>query len=170
MEYSKEIYMQSAAYARSNGEIEPYHLSRRANIDCARAIERAIKENFDGMHLNEYVHKGVIEKFGVDRVEHVLGATVRYKNWDGRFSRNNKSWAKSLPSVKDPDVTGVDRSWEYVVESHPAVLDGFINLARKEIEEIRNAKERPSALERLRTEQPAKKTETKDAKHREEAR
>ena len=52
MAENKAVYLHDAAYARANGEIEQYHRSRKTNIDCKRAIESAVRENFDGMYLN----------------------------------------------------------------------------------------------------------------------
>ncbi len=149
--------MHDAAYARANGEIDQYRSSRRANIDCKNAIENAVRDNFDGMHLSQDAAKGVIEQYGAERVAHVLAATVCHLDWDGRFSRDTKEWAKTVPTVKDMDAFGNDRSTEYVVESHPAVLNGFIKLARKEIDQVRGEPEksadraRPSALEQLKS-------------------
>ncbi|MCD8004130.1 MAG: DUF3849 domain-containing protein [Oscillospiraceae bacterium] len=154
MAENKTVYLHNAAYARANGEIEQYHRSRKTNIDCKRAIESAVRENFDGMHLNPDTAGPIVEQFGAERVAHVLAATVRYFDWDGRFSRDNKAWAQSVPFVQDTDSLGMDRSTEYVVESHPAVLDGFIKLARKEFAQEKDKEKsadgkRPSALEQL---------------------
>lgn len=156
MAENKTVYLHDAAYARANGGIEQYHRSRKTNIDCKRAIESAVRENFDGMHLNQDAAKPVVERFGAERVAHVLAATVRYFDWDGRFSRDNKAWAQTVPFVHDTDSLGMDRCTEYVVESHPAVLDGFIKLARKEFTQTLDREKsvdgkRPSALEQLKS-------------------
>lgn len=45
------VYAHSAAYAREHGELEQYRISRNENIACKNAIEAAIRDNFDGMHL-----------------------------------------------------------------------------------------------------------------------
>ncbi|MCD7887105.1 MAG: DUF3849 domain-containing protein [Clostridiales bacterium] len=174
MAENKTVYLHDAAYARANGEIEQYHRSRKTNIDCKRAIESAIRENFDGMYLNHDAAKPVVEQFGAERVAHVLAATVRYFDWDGRFSRDNKAWAQTVPFVQDTDSLGMDRSTEYVVESHPTVLDGFIRLARKEFVQEKDKEKaadgkRPSALEQLRAGQDSQqKAKSAPFKRREE--
>ncbi len=173
MAENKAVYLHDAAYARANGEIEQYHRSRKTNIDCKRAIEGAIRENFDGMHLNPDAARPVVEQFGAERVAHVLAATVRYFDWDGRFSRDNKAWAQTVPFVQDTDSLGMDRSTEYVVESHPAVLDGFIRLARKEFTQDKEKSadgKRPSALEQLKAGKDSQdmKPKSAPAKRREE--
>lgn len=134
-----QLYQHTAAYAREHGELEQYRSSHRTNIECKNAIEQAISRGFDGMHLNHDAPNGVLDTYGSERVQFVLAATVRTKVWDGRFSERNKAWAESLDL---PDVSGSrdDRLYEYAVNSHPAVLDGFISLARKEIAE----REKPS--------------------------
>ncbi len=125
------------------------------------------------MHLNPDVAKPVVEQFGAERVAHVLAATVRYFDWDGRFSRDNKAWAQTIPFVHDTDSLGMDRSTEFVVESHPAVLDGFIKLARKEFTQDKEKSEdgkRPSALEQLKTgkdSQQARPTFSPNKRHEE---
>ncbi|MCD7814468.1 MAG: DUF3849 domain-containing protein [Lachnospiraceae bacterium] len=125
--------------------------------------------------IAENAAKPVVEEFGAERVAHVLAATVRYFDWDSRFSRDNKAWARTVPSINDQDSLGMDRSIEYVVESHPAVLDGFIRLARKEfIQEQSSEKsadgKRPSALEQLKADKDNQqmKSNPVPAKRREE--
>ncbi|MCD8361993.1 MAG: DUF3849 domain-containing protein [Lachnospiraceae bacterium] len=134
------VYMHSAAYAREHGELEQYRSSRRVNIACKNAIEEAVRDNFDGMHLKEDAAKAVVQEYGAERVAYILADTVRYKDWDRRFSSDTKSWAESIPIVSDPDSTGTDRSGRYVVESHPAILNGFIGLARKEFARAKEEK------------------------------
>ncbi|NBI05128.1 DUF3849 domain-containing protein, partial [bacterium C-53] len=68
---------------------------------------------------------------GKERVEIVLANTIMHLSHDGRFSPDNKEWAKSL-------VPSVDwQTRDYLVTSHPAVLDGFTNQARRYIERDR---------------------------------
>lgn len=172
---NKSLYLNDIVYARANGEIEQYHRSRKTNIDCKKAIESAVRENFDGMHLNHDAAKPVVEQFGAERVAHVLAATIRYFDWDGRFSRDNKAWAQTVPSINDQDSLGMDRSIECVVESHPAVLDGFIKLARKEFSQTQSREKsadgkRPSALEQLKSDKDSQQMKSKSvpARRREE--
>ena len=139
------VYHETAAYAREHGELEQYRNSHWTNIACKKDIEDAIARNFDGMHLNKECVNEVLDRYGSERVSLVLAATVQTKAWDGRFSNTNKDWAFSV-DIKDTDTArGFDRRDEYAVGSHPAVLDGFINLARKEMKE----RERPSLREQL---------------------
>ncbi|MEG3006729.1 MAG: DUF3849 domain-containing protein, partial [Oscillospiraceae bacterium] len=79
--------------------------------------------------LNCDVVKPVIAEFGYDRVNFVLANTLQQLRADGRFSRDNKEWAKGFFI---PENKASNRNYEFTVTSHPAVLDGFVNQARKE--------------------------------------
>lgn len=129
------VYRNTLAYATEHGAADEYLDSRKLNIDCKRAVEEAIRSHFDGMHLAHDVVDGVLEEYGTERLSFVLACTVQYKETDGRFSRNTKEWAKSIP-IPENMGRGIDLNYDYVVESHPAVLDGFIGLAREKFAEL----------------------------------
>ncbi|MHB1154982.1 MAG: DUF3849 domain-containing protein, partial [Eubacteriales bacterium] len=116
--------------AINNNEKDLWRESHNANIECCRAIEKAITLQFDGMRLMKNTARMVVEEFGIDRLNWVLANTVQHANWDGRFSRANKDWAAGfyIPRTSDKNI---DHSSQYFINSHPAVLDGFINQARK---------------------------------------
>lgn len=126
------LYKYPAAYARENGELEAYRASHKANIACRDAIEIAIRENYQDNRLGKEAVKQVVDEFGYDRTLYVLAATVREKEWDGRFSIANKQWAKTIPVFEDLDTWKVDRNVKFVVNSHPGLTDIFINMARRE--------------------------------------
>lgn len=130
------VYHQSAAYAREHGELEQYRQSHHANIDCKKDIEKSIANHFDGIRLEKSAVTEVMDKYGSERVALVLAATVQVKSWDGRFSSSNKDWAFTFDFPDSKTALGTDRRDDYAVTSHPAVLDGFINTARKEIREL----------------------------------
>lgn len=142
------VYHQSAAFARENGELDQFRNSHWTNIACKNDIEDAIARHFDGMHLDKEAVTEVLERYGAERMSMVLAATVQVKAWDGRFSNSNKDWAFSFEFADTHTARGFDRRDEYAVASHPAVLDGFIKLARQEIKAL---------------EHPATKEESKQA-------
>jgi hypothetical protein len=121
------VYPYSVEEAKRLGQLTEWRESFRANIACKKAIEQAIRRDFDGMYLKADCVGSVIAEYGFRRVQWVLANTVQQKDWDGRFSRDNKEWAKGTYIPPDKH----NRNLEYVVESHPAVLDGFVNLYRK---------------------------------------
>lgn len=142
------LYRQTSIYAREHGEFDQWKASHQANIACREAIETEIRKNFDGMHLADDVAKTVLDAFGPDRVTYVLAATIQEKDWDGRFSNRNKEWAAPVPPCN-----GDKHRSEYIIQTHPAILDGFVSLARKEMEAMRGAREqtekKPSIKEQL---------------------
>lgn len=138
------LYQGNAKYAREHGEIELFHTSLKANIACRDAIDTVIRENFDGLSLHADA-KDVLAEFGPERVSHVLAATLLDRQHDRRFSRDNLAWAASIPTLD-----AGDRHYEYGLNSHPAILDGFVGLARKEMEAMRErAEKKPSIKVRL---------------------
>ncbi|MCD8231132.1 MAG: DUF3849 domain-containing protein [Clostridiales bacterium] len=143
------VYMQTGVYAFEHGEMKQYRESRAGNLACKMAIKQAIGENFDGMHLNKDAVKGVLTQFGAERVSYVLAATIQKKDWDGRFSPQNKAWAASIPTVEDISGFGDDVRDEFVVESHPAVLDGFVRLVRDEIALREQEREKPLTADEI---------------------
>lgn len=143
-EHQRPVYRHSGEYAREHGELEAFRASRQTNVACKEAIEATIQANFDGMYLNTD-GKDVLAEFGPERVSYVLAATIQSKEWDGRFSRSNKAWAAAIPMFETED-----RRCAFVVESHPAVLDGFISMVRKEMEAMRKrAEQKPSIKAQL---------------------
>ena len=119
------LYPYSYDEARKNDEILLWRESYRENERCARAIEDAIRKHFDGMHLAKNSPQSVIDEFGYDRVFHVLANTLQHKHYDGRFSHDNKEWADGFFIPKE------EHNCYFVADSHPAVLDGFINQVRR---------------------------------------
>ena len=122
----KEAY---AAYKQEQAERamrrEQEKLEHGVRMECKEAIEKAIADNFDGYTLPRDTAKSVIEQYGKDRVEYVLANTITHLSYDGRFSVNNKEWAKGI--VPDADW----KTRDLIVISHPAVLEGFTNQARR---------------------------------------
>ncbi|MGN0265441.1 MAG: DUF3849 domain-containing protein [Oliverpabstia sp.] len=104
-------------------------MEHETKVACKNAIEKAIAEKFDGYRLPKDTAEGVIQEYGSERVSYVLANSVMHKRQDGRFSLENKEWAKAIEPyamVKNEDM---------VVDSHPAVLNGFINQTRRYIEQ-----------------------------------
>lgn len=84
------LYLGSVSEARRQNELALWRASHLENIACKQAIEEAIRRGFDGMHLSHDCARGVIEDFGFKRVGWVLAATLQQKQYDGRFSPQNK--------------------------------------------------------------------------------
>lgn len=126
------VYQQTLQYAMEHGAADDYLDSRKLNIDCKKAIEETIREHFDGMRLSLEDSGGVLEQFGAERVSYVLANILQHLSEDGRFSRDNRVWADGI-EVTENIHRGRNMNLDYLVNSHPAVLDGYIHLVRGEI-------------------------------------
>lgn len=126
------LYRQSFENAKLSGEIEEYYESRSENIRCKKAIESAVANDFDGYYLGDKGVKRVIADFGYDRTMWVLAASILNKKNDGRFSCENKEWARSVIPLYLPK----KEMREYCVDSHPAVLNGFIDQVKKRYDRL----------------------------------
>ena len=121
------VYKYPADYARENGELEQYHTSNRANAACQEEIDAVIGKYHDGLSFDSKAAvRDVVEKFGYERTFFVLAATVRNNEYDGRYSRSNKEWARTVP------VFDSKRSVYYAARSHPVLVDAFLATARHE--------------------------------------
>ena len=125
------LYPYSAKEARERNELSLWRESHRANIACRDAIEDAIRQNFDGMHLDKDCITPVLDEYGYKRTAWVLANTLHELKWDGRFSPANKQWAERRYIPQDER-----HNAEITVRSHPAVLDGFVSLYRKAVQAL----------------------------------
>ncbi len=124
------VYKSSYEYAWMHGESEQHFASNRANIDCKRAIEKAIASNYNDNILNtKTAVQEVVKQFGFDRTLYVLANTVQSMDWDGRVSRANKDWAREIPVVLE---NGKRDTSFLITQSHPVLLDMFVREARHE--------------------------------------
>ena len=124
-------YPYSAAEARKRNELSLWRESYKANIACRDAIEEDIRQNFDGMNLQTDCLKAVLEEYGYKRTAWVLANTLHELKWDGRFSYANKHWAEKIYIPTD-----LNHNSDFVVRSHPAVLDGFVSFYRKAVQAL----------------------------------
>ena len=125
------LYPYSAAEARKRNELSLWRESHKTNIACRGAIEDAIRRSFDGMYLNEDCLAPVLTAYGYKRTAWVLANTLHELKWDGRFSYANKHWAEKIYIPTD-----LIHNSDFVVRSHPAVLDGFVSLYRKAVQAL----------------------------------
>ena len=66
----------------------------------------------------------------MERMGYILAYTLNYNNHDGRYSHSNKEWAET--TCKGERGNNIRPDW--IVRSHPAVLNGFVDMYRKELE------------------------------------
>lgn len=147
------LYLPSAVYASEHGEIALYDRSYQASLDCKEAIEQAIGSHYKDNRLDTAAAvQEVMEKFGPERVNFILANTIRHKEADGRLSRDNKAWAKTIPMPEDSE-TSHRCSYLVVDQVNPGLVDLFARQARKTVQE----KEKESVLQKLKLVPPAHK-------------
>lgn len=106
-------------------------LEHGQRLECKKDIDALIAEKFNGFVLPRNTADEIVDKYGIDCVEFVLANTVTHFDYDGRFSQNNKDWAKGIVA---------ENEWQnndLILSSHPVVLDGFTNQARRYINVLR---------------------------------
>ena len=127
------VYYEPFSYAKENDEVDLYRTSYRLNSECKQAIHEAIADNYDGMYLGDGAVDQVVRQYGMERVGYILANTLHHKNYDGRFSHGNKEWAEQVSTPEHNADRMIFRT-DWVVDSHPAILDGFVTMFRKELE------------------------------------
>ena len=120
--------------------LEATMISRNCRLD----IEKGISTHFDGMHLNTDFIANLYALYGEERINYVLANTVQMSDSDGRYSPDNKAWAKEININNAED----DRRTFYV-NSHPAVLDGFITAYRKHVKEFKEQLDKEENKEQM---------------------
>ncbi len=94
--------------------------------ECKKAFQSAIAANFDGMWLKDDFVEELVEQYGLESLLYLCALTIRNHDWDGRYSRRNKEWAKSI------DITENEyEQRELEMNTHPAVLDGVTDILLK---------------------------------------
>lgn len=125
------LYPYSAQEAKKRNQLPMWRESYHANVACRKAIEETVRQNFDGMHLKKDCLEPVLAEYGYKRTEWVLATTLQELSWDGRFSRANKQWAARRYIPQDER-----HNAEITVRSHPAILDGFVDLYRESYQKL----------------------------------
>lgn len=63
----------------------------------------------------------------------MLAVTARHMDWDGRISRRNKDWARTVPVYANLDERGHDSNVYFVVNKcNPGLTDLFMTMALHE--------------------------------------
>ena len=127
------VYYEPFSYAKENDEVDLYRTSYRLNSECKQAIHEAIADNYDGMYLGDGAVDQVVRQYGMERVGYILANTLHHKNYDGRFSHGNKEWAEQV-STPEHNADRMTFRTDWVVDSHPAILNGFVTMFRGELE------------------------------------
>lgn len=115
------VYQESGAEAMRRGETQMYEDSSRLNVSCARAIEQAIRDYFDGNEsLCDGCAQSVLEEYGVERVRFVLANTMQNVGFRYYHSEEVLQWSKDNPTPP----SSYDRY--FTVDTAAGLLDAFI--------------------------------------------
>ena len=148
-------YKEEQARAARQRELD--RLEHGVRLNCKNAIESTIAEKFDGFILPRNTADAIVNEYGMECVEFVLANTIRHFDYDGRFSPNNKEWAKGIVA---------ENEWQnndLILNTHPAVLDGFTNQARRYISVLREKqREAESTVEKSVQEQNENATDEQE--------
>ena len=120
------VYLKSSEYAMEHGELDLFNTSHRASVECLKDISGAINENYHDNTLNKGFENELIEKHGIDRIKYVLATVIQEHEWDGRYSKQNKEWAKTIPISESAIESG-----RLNTNTHQGLIDLFTDRIRK---------------------------------------
>ena len=120
--------------------LEATGISRNCKVD----IEGGITTHFDGMQLNTDFIANLYALYGEERMNYVLANTVQMSDGDGRYSPDNKAWAKEI-NINNAE----SDKRAFYVNSHPAILDGFITAYRKHVKEFKEQLDKEENKEQM---------------------
>jgi len=120
------VYYYSRSYAEEHDELNAYRISNKENQICLSTLENAIRNNYANSRLKEGFEEKVIAQFGIDRVSFVLASVIASHDWDGRYSAENKAWAKSIVPSENDEVGRV-----LYTNEHPVLLNAVTDRIRK---------------------------------------
>lgn len=121
----KPLYRYSVETAKRNGELDAWRESRDENKRCRDFLDEQVREKFDGFRLPDECAENAIKEFGYDRTMWVIADTINERHGDGRFTKENVKWAKSLNISQDR------HNYEYALNSHSCIVDGLASDVRK---------------------------------------
>ena len=128
---SKYIYPYSRESAKEDGHLDLWHASHAENITCAKAIMDEIERTHDGTCLGADSAKRVIDRFGFDRVNWVLAATVQQMSKAEVISQETTDWANQyFMEYQKKEME------DYCVRVDPPKLNSFVGSARREYDSL----------------------------------
>lgn len=159
------IYYHSAGYAKEYHQTESYRASFKLNLMCRDAICEAIDKYYQNDRLDKAAVAEVVNQYGYKRTLLVLANTVRQREYDGRFSPDNKKWSHTILAPCD---MFDERGKKFMVDKvHPGLVDLYITQVRREYD--RTYRRRPSVKAALKENTTQTATEPKSHKKSEQS-
>lgn len=129
------LYKNDMMTAKENGEMADWRSSFKENCNCAKAIDKALNENYADNHLDtDKALDTVVAEYGAERVTHVLAAQVVNHDWDGRYHNDVKAWAKE--QTKELSAEFMEDSRDYYLNAHPILIDGLATTVMRKEKEL----------------------------------
>lgn len=121
------VYPNSRAEAHRHKETQMHADSFRLNVDCARAIEQAIRDHFDeaDKSLTEDCARSVLDQFGFKRVNFVLANSLKQMGCPELISEEIHQWGHGTYIPSDSKYNRY-----YAVDTAAPLLEAFIGQAR----------------------------------------
>lgn len=158
------LYKNDMMTAKENGEMADWRMSFKENCNCAKAIDKALNENYADNRLEtDKALDTILAEYSAERVTHVLAAQVVNHDWDGRYHNDVKAWAKE--QTKELSAEFMEDSRDYYLNAHPILIDGLASkvMQREKVIEKEPPKDPPDKTsENVVTEPPKTFTKSKD--------
>ena len=131
------LYKEDMMTAKENGEMADWRMSFKENCNCAKAIDKALNENYADNRLDtDKALDTVLAEYSAERVTHVLAAQVVNHDWDGRYHNDVKAWAKE--QTKELSAEFMEDSRDYYLNAHPILIDGLATTVMRKENELEN--------------------------------
>jgi len=121
------LYPYSKDDAKRSNELDRWQDSFRNNVACSRAIEEAIRQDFD--RDTDSIREGcagkVLEQYGFKRVNFVLAHTLKQRDIGMYVDADSLFWAASTSVPRDPEYGRY-----YAVDTAAPLLNTFIHQVR----------------------------------------
>lgn len=125
------LYKNDMMTVKENGEMADWRMSFKENCNCAKAIDKALNENYADNRLEtDKALDTILAEYSAERVTHVLAAQVVNHDWDGRYHNDVKAWAKE--QTKELSAEFMEDSRDYYLNAHPILIDGLASKVMKE--------------------------------------
>jgi hypothetical protein len=83
----------------------------------------SMSKSYNGRTFKAYIEQ-LIGTHGKDCVSLLLSNTIRSADWDGRYDRDIKAWAKSYPEISQPPIDSKEKMAFHALHlnEHPCIL------------------------------------------------
>lgn len=112
--------------------------------DCRAAIteDHAMSMAYHDRNFPPYMET-LIGTHGLERVSLILSNTIRNAEWDGRYYRDVKEWARNQPEIKQPPFLPEEKKQkflEFCLDTHPVILNQAAKIAMQKERGIDHSK------------------------------